>query len=185
MSEGATERLMERTLDSERVFSGKVVGLRVDHVKLPGGRRSTREVVEHRGAVAAVPLTAEGEVLMVRQWRHPVGEVLLEIPAGTLEPDERPEETMRRELVEETGHGAGRIEHLADLYTAPGYSAELICIYLATELQAEAGQADPDEQIEVVRVAFDEALRRCRSGELRDSKTVAGLLLAARRLERD
>ncbi|MEA3400607.1 MAG: NUDIX hydrolase [Armatimonadota bacterium] len=183
MSENPTERLMERTLRSEQVYSGRVVGLRVDDVELPGGGRCTREVVEHRGAVAAVPVTGDREVLMVRQWRHPAGEVLLEIPAGTLEADERPEETMRRELVEETGHRAGCIEHMADLYTAPGYSTEVISVYLATELESAAGEGDTDEQIEVVRLPFDEALLRCWSGELRDSKTVAGLLLAAGRLE--
>lgn len=177
----AEDRLRERTLASERIYEGVVVGLRVDEVELPDGRRSHREIVEHRGAVAAVAV-ADGRVLMVRQWRHPAAEVLLEIPAGTREEGERPEETLRRELVEEIGHAAGRIEHLADLHTAPGYSSELIGIYLATELEPADGDADADENLEVVRLPIADALAMCTSGELRDGKTVAGLLLAAARM---
>jgi len=173
--------LRETTLASEAIFEGKVVSLRVDEVALPGGGRSSREIVGHRGAVAAVALDGE-DVLLVRQWRHPVGEALLEIPAGTREVGEAPEETMRRELEEEIGRRAGRIEPLADLFVAPGYSTELIHLYLATELTVSSADADADENIEVVRMPWREALRRCRAGELRDAKTAAAVLLAAARL---
>jgi len=174
--------LPETTVKTETIYSGRVVHLRVDEVDLSGGGRSKREIVVHRGAVAAVPLTDEGEVLMVRQWRHAAGRALLEVPAGTREEGERPEETLRRELVEEIGHSAGSIEHLADLYAAPGYSTEVIGLYLATELAAATGEPDADENIQVVRMPLAEALRRCREGQLRDLKTTAGLLLAAARI---
>lgn len=176
------ERLREVTTSTERVFDGSLINVRVDQVELPGGRTSRREIVEHRGAVAAVPLTADGEVIFVRQWRHPAEQALLEIPAGTREEGEEPEETLRRELIEEIGHRAGSIEALADVYTAPGYSSELIGLYLATDLEPADGEADADENIEIVRVPLREALRMCRDGELLDSKTVAALLLAGVRL---
>ncbi len=179
MSDEPRQDLRERTTATRRIYEGRIVGLRIDEVRLPDGGKSTREIVEHRGAVAAVPVDSDGRVLMVRQWRHPAEEVLLEIPAGTLEEGETPEETLRRELVEEIGHRARRVEHLADLYTAPGYSTELIGIYLATELEPMDGEADADENIEVVPIPLEDAVERCRSGQVRDAKTVAGLLLAA------
>ncbi len=181
MTKDARERLQETTIESETVFAGRLVSLRVDRVALPGGGTATREIVEHPGAVAAVALEGE-DVLLVRQWRHPAGEALLEVPAGTLEPGEEPEETMRRELAEEIGRRAGRIEHLSDFYVAPGYSSELIRLYLATELAPAGAEADADEHIEVVRLPLAEAVARCRSGELRDGKTVAALLLAVARV---
>jgi len=181
VNEDASARLQETTIASRTVFTGRLLRLRVDEVTLPGGGSSTREIVEHPGAVAAVALEGE-DVLLVRQWRHPAGEVLLEIPAGTLEPGEEPEATVRRELVEEIGRRAGRVEHLMDFYVAPGYSSELIRLYLATELEAASGETDTDENIEVVRVPLAEAVARCRAGALRDGKTVTALLLAAARL---
>ena len=182
MTQDAAARLREVTTATERAFAGKLISVRVDEVQLPDGRRSRREIVEHPGAVAAVPLTDQGEVLLVRQWRHPTGRALLEIPAGTREEGEEPEETLRRELVEEVGYRAGSIEMLATVYTAPGYSSELIGLYLATKLESAHADADADENIEVVRVPLREALRMCRDGELADSKTVAALLLAGVRL---
>lgn len=177
-----SEHLRETTTASERVFEGKLISVRVDDVTLPDGGESAREIVEHRGAVAAVALDSEGNVLLVRQWRHPAGEALLEVPAGTREEGEEPEATLRRELIEEIGHRAGTIELLAEVYTAPGYSTELIGLYIATELEAADGEADGDENIEVVRVPLRDALRMCRDGELTDAKTVAALLLAGVRL---
>lgn len=182
MTDPAADRLREITTASEKVFAGNLIRVRVDQVKLPDGHRSTREIVEHPGAVAAVPLTDDREVLFVRQWRHPAGEVLLEIPAGTREKGEEPIETLHRELIEEVGYRAGRVELLSEVYTAPGYSTELIGLYLATELVPADGEADADENIEVVRVPLREALRMCRDGELTDSKTVSALLLAGVRL---
>ncbi len=182
MSTDPDERLREVTMSSESVFEGHLIDLRVDQVELPDGRESRREIVEHRGAVAAVPVTDDGEVLLVRQWRHPAGRVLLEIPAGTREEGEEPEETLHRELIEEIGHRARTIEELAEVYVAPGYSSELIGLYLATDLEPADGEADPDENIEIVRMPLQEALAMCRDGEMADSKTVSALLLAGIRL---
>jgi ADP-ribose pyrophosphatase len=182
MTETGDSHLRETTTSSERVFQGNLIGVRVDDVRLPDGRESAREIVEHRGAVAAVALDADGDVLLVRQWRHPAGEALLEIPAGTREEGEEPEATLRRELIEEIGHRAREITLLAEVYVAPGYSTELIGLYLATGLEAADGEADEDENIDVVRVSMREALRMCRDGELKDSKTVAAVLLAGVRL---
>lgn len=176
------DHLRETTIASATIFEGKVVSLRVDEVILPDGGRSKREIVGHRGAVAAVALDGD-DVLLVRQWRHPVEDVLLEIPAGTREVGEAPEQTMRRELEEEIGFRAGRLDRLTELFVAPGYSTELIHLYLATELTPAPRAADADENIVVVRLPWREAVRRCHAGELRDAKTVAALLLAAARFE--
>jgi len=181
VSDDTIDRLREITVASRTAFEGRLVTLRVDEVELPDGRRSTREIVVHRGAVGAVALDGD-DVLLVRQWRHAVGRALLEIPAGTLEEGEAPEETLRRELAEEIGYRPGRLEHLVDLYVAPGYSGEVIGLYLATELEPAGGEQDADENVEVVRLPLREAVARCRAGELPDGKTTAALLLAAARL---
>ena len=183
MADHVNDDLREVTVNSERIYEGRIINLRVDDVELPDGGSSRREIVEHRGAVAAVPITEDGEVILVRQWRHPTGGVTVELPAGTREEGEELIETMRRELIEETGHRAGRIEPLAEVYVTPGYSTEVIGLYLATELEPAEGETEADEKIELVRVPFSDALEWCRDGELRDAKTVAGLLLAAMRLE--
>lgn len=179
MSDRRYASFVETTVSSKRVYEGRVLSLRVDEVQLPSGRRTTREVVEHPGAVAAVPLTSAGQVLMVRQWRYAVAGPTLEIPAGTLEPGESAEDCVLRELIEEIGHRAGSIEPLVDMYVSPGYSDELIRLFLATELTPERAQADLDEELRVVTVPLSKTLDMCRSGALRDGKTIAGLLCAA------
>jgi len=118
----------------------------------------------------------------VRQWRHAVGQATLELPAGTLEPGEDPEECMRRELVEEVGHRAGSLERLVSLFVSPGYSNEMIHLFLATDLAPETAAADEDEDLRMVEIPLEEALEMCDAGELRDGKTIAGLLCAAARL---
>ncbi|MBI2871982.1 MAG: NUDIX hydrolase [Chloroflexi bacterium] len=175
---------METTIQSDRVFEGQVVGLRVDQVRLPDGRMSRREIVEHRGATCMVALDADKNVLLVQQYRKPTEQVLLEVPAGTLEPGESPEECARRELEEETGYTARQIEPLADFYTSPGFCTERIFAYLATDLRPASRKLDEDEAIELVRVPFVQAVEMAYRGEIRDAKTIASLLLAAQRLAR-
>lgn len=182
----------ERTIETRREFAGNLLKLRVDTVKLPDGRVSQREIVEHPGAVAIVPVTSDNEVLLVRQWRHPIRQVTLEIPAGCLEAGEEPERTAQRELVEETGYFPGALEKLTSLYLSVGYSDEIIHIFLARNLQKTGEhdipgansdwQADDDENLQTVRMPLEEAIQKARSGEMVDSKTVAGLLLAWRQL---
>ncbi|HLZ72455.1 MAG TPA: NUDIX hydrolase [Dehalococcoidia bacterium] len=172
--------MAEQTLHSERIYDGKVVKLRVDRVRMDGGREVQREVVEHAGAVAIVPIDADGRVLLVRQYRTPAGRALLEAPAGGLDADEQPEAAAQRELQEETGYRAATIRRLAGFYTAPGYSTEFIHVYLAEGLSESKLAADDDEQIEVERHTLAEALAMIADGRICDAKSIIGLLAFAR-----
>jgi ADP-ribose pyrophosphatase len=174
--------LREERIDGKTIFDGRIVRLEVDRVRLADGGESVREVVRHGGAVLLVPITDDGRVLLVRQHRYPTGEVLLEVPAGTLEAGENPEDCAHRELDEETGHRAEELIHLGEFYSAPGFFDELLQCYLARGLRPGSGRAgDDDEQLEVVELSADEALAAIDAGDIRDCKTVASLLLAHRR----
>jgi ADP-ribose pyrophosphatase len=181
LSDADFASLREETLASERRFEGRLLSVRVDEVALPDGRRARREIVEHAPAIAAVPLMADGRVILVRQWRQPAREVLLEIPAGVMDPGETPEACAARELAEEIGYRPGKLERLFSLLLAPGYSEEIIHIFLAEDLVPAQAQADEDENLQTVTMPLAEAVARCRAGELRDAKTVAGLLAVADR----
>jgi ADP-ribose pyrophosphatase len=178
MSEDA--RLKETLTRTEWAYRGRLVNVRVDTVSLPSGRETTREVVAHPGAVAIVPLHDDGTVTLVRQWRQAAGQVLLEIPAGTLEPGEEPAGCARRELIEEVGLRAGELTHLFSSYLAPGYSTELLHTFLATELAPGPARPEADEAIDPVRLPLAEATAMVLRGELSDAKTICGLLLAER-----
>lgn len=169
--------MQEEVIRSERIFRGRVVNLRVDTVRLPNGRLSQREIVEHRGAVAIVPLLDDKTALMIRQFRLAVKEDLLEVPAGTLEPGEQPEECALRELEEETGYRAGSVQRLFTQYLAPGYSQEILHVFLARDLQPTAQQTDEDENVEVVPMPIHRAVEMVLSGEIKDAKTIAALLV--------
>jgi ADP-ribose pyrophosphatase len=171
----------ERVLESRRVYDGRVVNLRVDTVALPDGRSAQREVAEHAPVVVIVPLDGGGNVLLVRQYRLPVKQALLELPAGGIDAGESVEEAVQRELREETGQRAGRLERLAAFYASPGYCDELMHLYLATELEPSPLAADSDESIEVMRMPLAEALALVERGEICDAKTIIGLWAAARR----
>lgn len=174
--------LSEELVSSERVYEGRIVNLRVDRVRLPSGRVTSREIVEHRGAVAIVALDGEENVLLVNQFRTAVGEELLELPAGTLEPGEEPKVCAFRELREETGYVAEHLEELYVFYASPGFSNERIWLYLATGLMQRSQDPQADEIIEVVRVPLDRALEMVHTGEIRDGKSVLGLLAAKARM---
>ena len=176
--------LEEKTLSSTPAYQGKLVNLHVDTVLLPNGTQSIREIVRHPGAVAMVPVLPSGDVVLVRQFRHAARQVLLEIPAGTLEPGEDPVIAARRELQEEIGYKPGTLAPLGGEYTAPGYTTEYIHLYLATDLSESHLTQDDDEFLEVVTLPFDDALREVLSGSITDGKTQLGLLLAAHHLER-
>lgn len=171
--------LREECLHSETVYEGRLVHLRVDTVRVPSGRVTTREVVQHRGAVAIVPLLNDDTVLLVRQFRQAAGRVLIEIPAGTLEPDEDPEDCARRELVEETGYAAGSVEKLFESYLAPGYSTELLHVYRARDLILVGTNPEEDEFLEPFAMPLNETAAAIRDGRICDAKTICGLLLAA------
>ena len=172
--------LREKTIRSERVYDGRIVNLRVDTVELPDGRLAMREVVEHHGAVAIVPVLDSDRVVMVRQFRQAVGEALLEIPAGTLAVGEDPDDCARRELAEETGDRVGELRRMFSSYLAPGYSSEMLHTYLATDLTKGRSDTDEDECIEIVVVGLDDAVGKIASGEIRDAKTICGILMARR-----
>ena len=167
-------------MESRRLYEGRVVSLRVDRVELPSGRSTVREVVEHAPVVAIVALDGRGNVLLVRQYRLPVQQSLLEIPAGGIDPGESAEEAAQRELQEETGQRAGRLEHLCSFFLSPGYCDEYMYLYLATALEPSALAADADERIEVVRLPLAGALRLIERGEIHDAKTIVGLWAATR-----
>jgi ADP-ribose pyrophosphatase len=176
------EHLRETKIDGETLFEGRILRLEVDRVRLADGGESRREVVRHGGAVLLVPVTEDGCVLLVRQHRYPTGEVLLEVPAGTLERGEDPVACARRELDEETGHLADELIPLGEFFSAPGFCDELLYCYVARGLRPDGRlTGDSDERLEVVVLAADEALAAIDSGEIRDCKTLASLLLARRR----
>ena len=166
----------EPTLDSVRIYQGRVVGLRVDTVRLPHGGTSQREIVEHGAAVVLVPIDPQGRVLMVRQYRKPIERSLLELPAGGIDPGESPEEAARRELQEETGFLPGVLEPLGGFYSAPGFCEEYLHLFLATELTPSARPPDEDENIDLVPVAWEQVPGLLESGGVCDAKSVAGLL---------
>lgn len=172
----------ERTLGTTYPWTGRRIKVRVDEVERSDGHRTTREIVEHPGAVAIVAWDGE-RLAMVRQWRHATGQVLLEIPAGTREPDEPPAETARRELAEEVGLAARTWTPGPQFYTAPGFCDELMYLYLATNLNEDTkGQADADEVLEPAWMTIAEALAAIERGEIRDAKTIVGVSWLARRL---
>ncbi len=167
----------ERVIDSRRVYDGRVVSLRLDQIELTDGHTSLREIVEHAQAVAIVPITQSGEVLMVRQYRLAVGREMLELPAGVMEPGESGEAAAQRELQEETGYRAARLNRLGGFWVAPGYCTEYIHIYLAEDLYESRLEADEDERIEVAPLSLAAALSGIAAGEIEDAKSVCGLLL--------
>lgn len=172
-------RIMEETVSRERVFDGII--LHIDHVqnRLPNGKIAAREIALHIGASAVLPVDAEGNVYLVRQFRAPIDRVLLEIPAGKLDDAHEDRlEAAKRELREETGFTAGSWTHLTDTYTTPGFSSERISLYLARDLQAGESHPDEDEFLNLVKLPFSEACDMVMRGEIRDSKTQISLLMA-------
>jgi len=167
---------LEKTLSSHFPFSGKLIKVQVDRVLLPNGNESMREMVVHRGAVAIVA-TEYGKVLMERQYRHTAGRILWEIPAGTMEENEIPEECARRELLEETGYMAEHMHELIRFFVAPGYSKEVIRIFLAGGLKKIKASLDDDEFIETSFIPLEDAIEMVKRNIIEDSKTIIGLLL--------
>ena len=176
------DRLTEKKISSELIYAGRVVNLYLDTAQLPNGKTATREVVQHSGAVAIVPVDSNQNIVMVRQYRYPTGRILLEIPAGTLHEGEAPEHCAERELQEEIGYKPGHLEKIGAVYLAPGYSSEYIHLFIATDLQESRLEMDEDEFIEVDRLSLAEALLRIQRGEIADAKTISALLLAKDRL---
>lgn len=165
-------------LHSETVYSGRAFDVRRDELRLPDGRQAWFDVVAHSGAVVILPLDDEGNLLFVRQYRHPAGRELLELPAGTLDENETPEECARREIREETGMAAGALLRLGGFYLAPGYSTEYMHVFLARRLAPDPLDADADEFLSVERCSLSTVLEKIERGDIQDAKSLAALLLA-------
>ncbi|HJX91811.1 MAG TPA: NUDIX hydrolase [Pyrinomonadaceae bacterium] len=176
-----TDQELPRVLNSRKVFDGSVFDVTVDTIQ-EGELIYQRDVVRHPGSAVIVPVFADGTVALVKQYRHPAVRYLLEIPAGTLDEGEKPEVGAARELEEELGVVAGKMEKLSEFFVSPGFCEEKMWVYLATELTETSQRLDEDEVIEVVRLTLTEALEMISDGEIEDAKTIIGLMLAAPRI---
>jgi ADP-ribose pyrophosphatase len=167
---------MEKTITSKLLHQGKNFSFKTDEVELPNGKTTTRDTVDHPGAVAIVPILDDGRILLVKQHRYATGKELLEIPAGTLERGEAPDTCARRELKEETGYTAGSIKKILTMYMAPGYSNEVIHLYFASVLKAGEPSTEEDEDITLEAHGPDALLDMMEKNTIEDAKTIAGIL---------
>lgn len=168
----------EKTMKSEKIYEGKIVNLRIDTVELPDKKYSKREIIEHPGSVGIIPIKEDGTVILVEQFRKPIEKSLLEIPAGKIEINEEPKETALRELVEETGYIANKMEYISEFYTSPGFSNEKIYLFLATELEFDKENPGEDEYIDIKKVKIEDLINMINRGEIIDSKTIIGIFYA-------
>ncbi|HWP50482.1 MAG TPA: NUDIX hydrolase [Clostridia bacterium] len=166
----------EKQLNSRKIYDGRILSLRVDRVLLENGREAVREVIDHQGAAGIVAFDEEGKLLMVRQYRYPVGQELLELPAGKIDPGETPLQCAARELQEETGYCARKLTELGRVYPAAAYDVEMVHLYYAEGLTPVQQNLDEDEFLSVEHVDFDEAVRMVLDDEILDSKTQIGIL---------
>ena len=178
------KELFERKISSERIFKGEIVELYVDKVKLPNNKIVTREKVTNPGAVGIVPISKEEKIMLVKQFRYPPGITLLEIPAGKLGKGEDPRDCAVRELKEEIGAEGGRLIHLVDFYTSPGFCDEILYLYLALDFEKKENNPDDDEFLEVLELKFRDASSFIKNGKIKDAKTIIGILLAEDYLSR-
>ena len=169
----------ERVVDSQHVYRGRAIHMRVDSVVKPNGKKTTREVVEHVDCVVILPIDSKGNVLLVRQFRHAVGKELLELPAGSIDPGETPEQAAVRELREETGYKPGKLERLGGFYAAPGYCTEYLHFFRATQFEKSPLTAEDTDEIEVVPISPADVPGLVASGQICDAKTIAGFRIAA------
>lgn len=177
--------LTEKTLESSTIFQGKIMTVLLDTALLPNGRTASREVCLHPGGVAVLPLKADGTVRLVRQYRYPLHQLLLELPAGKLDQGEEHRPAAIRELSEETGLEAGELIYLGKIYASPGFCDEELHMYLARDLKQAQSHPDEDEFLDVVDMPFDQLVEQVMSGEISDAKTVAAVLKTKLFLERE
>lgn len=170
----------EKTVSRKQIYQGNIIKVEYVTVTLPDGREATRDIVLHPGASAIVPLSDNGEIYMVRQYRKPIDKISLEIPAGKLDKGEDPRACAERELREETGLTSGNIKHMLSIHSTPGFSNEVLHVYLATELKEGELCADDDEFITSEKIPVSELIDKIISGEITDAKTIIGVLMADR-----
>jgi ADP-ribose pyrophosphatase len=171
-----------RTIHSETIYHGRVFDVRQDSVEIPDGNTIRIDVISHHGAVTIIPVDETGSIWLVRQYRHPAEEMLLELPAGVVEEGELPEAAAIREAREEIGMAASRLEKIGEFYLAPGYSTEYMRVYLATGLTPSPLPKDPDEDLSIEKFPIEKVYEIAQKGEIRDAKTLGALFLARTRL---
>ncbi|MEW6240079.1 MAG: NUDIX hydrolase [Chloroflexota bacterium] len=170
-------------LRTETLLKGRAFAIRRDWLKAPDGRETKFDIIEHGGSVVLIPVDADGNLLFVRQYRHAAAKDLLELPAGTLDEGEDPLVCAAREMREETGFAAGKLEKIGEFFLAPGYSTEFMIVYLATDLRHDPLEADADEFLSVEKIPLAEAIQMAERGEVPDAKSLAALLLARKHLQ--
>ncbi|GAA0599452.1 NUDIX hydrolase [Virgibacillus siamensis] len=172
------KKFEEKTIRTEHIYDGKVVKLEVDDVTLPDGQTAKRELLKHPGAVAVIPITKDKKIVFVEQYRKPLEKSLVEIPAGKLEPGERPEITAVRELEEETGYTTSDLKLITSFYTSPGFADEIMYIYMTEDLKPlkDAVAGDDDEFVELLELTLDEAKQYAREQRIHDAKTNYAIL---------
>lgn len=175
--------LTEKEISTERIFDGKVIKLRVDEVLTPGGKKASREIIEHKGGAGVIAEDENGMLLVVEQYRRPYDEITLEIPAGKLDEGEKPEICAARELEEETGYKAEKIISFGQIYPSPGYTNEVIHLYCANNIYEGQANPDEDEFLNLKRVSLNDALKMTEDGTIRDAKTVIAVMRYARMKE--
>ena len=170
--------LTEKFLKSQKVFTGNLLTVYCDQVELPNGKEASREFIRHPGAIAVVPVTNDGKIVLVRQYRYPVGKNMLEVPAGKLDKGEQPDQCVLRELEEETGYVTKNIRKLSSIYTTPGFTDEVIHLYIAEELTLAKQCPDEDEFLDVEVYTKEEIRAMIEDGTINDAKSMLALLLA-------
>jgi len=168
--------MKEKLLSSKLAYKGKIFNIHQDKVETPSGYITYRDILVHQGAATAVPLTENNEVILVKQYRHATGDILLEIPAGGLEPNEDPKDCIIRELQEEIGLKPNYVEHLYSIFLAPGYSSEYLHVYFAKDFEESKLPEDTDENLEIVKIKLEDLVKMIVNGEIKDAKTIAAVL---------
>lgn len=174
----------EKTISSEIIYEGSILNLRKDKVHVKDNRVSYREIIEHNGGVAIAAITSEGKMVLVRQYRKAAEKAILEVPAGKIEDNEDHKLTAERELKEETGYTAGKVEFITSFYSSVGYSTEVIYLYFATELTPGEADFDDNEAIDILEYDLQVLKKMVLSGEIEDAKTIAAILLTVSVMER-
>ncbi|MDR5658172.1 NUDIX hydrolase [Serpentinicella sp. ANB-PHB4] len=174
---------MEKTIKTEKIYDGKIINLKVETVELADKKYSKREVVEHKGAAGVLPITYDGNIILVKQYRKPIERSILEIPAGRIELKEDPQSAALRELKEETGYTSSNVKKMLSFYSSPGFTNEEIHIYLALNLESGLASPDDGENLEIVKMDINHALSAILNGEIKDSKTVMSILYYSRMIE--
>ena len=171
-------------IKSETIMQGRVFKIRRDYLKTPDGLETKLEIIEHGGSVIIIPIDYEGDMLLVRQYRHATGQDMLELPAGTRDGDESYDGCAAREIREETGMEAGKLEKIGEFYLAPGYSTEFMVVFLATDLKHNPLDPDEDEVLSVEKIPINKVLEMAEIGKVQDAKSLAALFLAKSQLEK-